>query len=150
MGDSSLIFVLQVGLGIAVVAILCWSLLHPANRHDIMQYQPHAEWLAAKSRAEKMLSEMLTEQEYLQLSRRGYLEVRSPGYSDRVYRVPKYRGRVHVYENGKAIMSLCVQPIELVPDADVVLIHKLMIEGNEQDYLNMANRFEVTPFRQFI
>ncbi len=149
-GDASLIFFLQVAFGLVVVAALCWSLLRPAQRHDVRPYQAHSEWLAAKARAEKMLSEVLSEDEYAQLTRRGYLEIASPNVPERVYRVPKYRGRVHVYESGRAVMSLCVQPVELVPDADVVLIHKLMIEGNEAEYLRLANRFEVTPFRQYV
>lgn len=140
----------QVAFALIVVAVLCWSLAHPAHRHDVRPHQAHSEWLAAKERAESLLAEMLTPEQYAQLGRRGYLEVASPNVPDRVYRIPKYRGRVHVYESGKAVLSLCVQPIDLVPDADVVLIHKLMIEGNEGEYLRVANRFEVTPFRQYL
>ena len=140
----------RVVLALIVVLVLCWSLAHPAQRHDVRPHQAHAEWLAAKGRAEQLLVDMLSPEEYSQLSRRGYIEVASPHVPNRVYRVPKYRGRVHVYDGEKAVMSLCVQPVELIPDADVVLIHKLMIEGNEQEYLRIANRFEVTPFRQYI
>lgn len=140
----------QVALGLVVVAALCWSLAHPSHRHDVRPHQAHSEWLAAKARAEQMLAEMLSPEEYTQLGRRGYLEVPSPNVPGRIYRIPKYRGRVHMYDGGKAVLSLCVQPVELVPDADVVLIHKLMIEGNEQEYLRLANRFEVTPFRQHL
>lgn len=88
----------------------------------------------------KLLAEMLTEDEYSQLGRLGYLEVRSPSVPDRVYHIPKHRGSVKVYESGEGVMSLCVQPVKSVPDADVVLIHKLMIEGNEREYLRLANR----------
>lgn len=149
MGDL-LPILAQVAFGLVVVAALCWSLAHPSYRHDARPHQAHSEWLMAKSRAEQLLTELLTQEQYVQLSRRGYIEVVSPNIPNRVYRIPKYRGRVHVYESGKAVMSLCAQPIELVPDADVVLIHKLMIEGNEQEYLRLANRFEVTPFRQYL
>ncbi|MDQ3855332.1 MAG: hypothetical protein M3281_02935 [Chloroflexota bacterium] len=138
---------LQVVFGLLVVGLLCWSLAHPSSRHDLRPYQAHADWLEAKARAEKLLAELLREEDYLQLGRRGYIEVASPNCPGRVYRVPKYRGRVHVYEHGKPVMSLCVQPMELVPDADVVVMHKLMIEGNEQEYLRIANRFDVIPYR---
>lgn len=133
-----------------VVAAVFWSLSHPSSRQDIRPRQTHSEWLAAKARAEALLAEMLPTDDYLHLSRRGYVEVQSPNVPGRIYRVPKYRGRIHVYEGGKPVMSLCVQPIQLVPDADVVLIHKLMIEGNEDEYLRLANRFEITPFRGYV
>jgi len=38
-------------------------------------------------------------------------------------------------------MRLCVGPVDPLPDADVVLIHKLMIEANEDEYLKAANVF---------
>jgi hypothetical protein len=53
---------------------------------------------------------------------------------------------VKVYEGGVPIMALCVQPVDPVPDGDVVLMHKLMIEGNEEEYLRIANRFEPTLY----
>ncbi|MDP9382063.1 MAG: hypothetical protein M3Q29_18355 [Chloroflexota bacterium] len=39
----------------------------------------------------------------------------------------------------RLLMPLCVQPVERMPHADVVLTHKLMIEGNEQEYLRGAD-----------
>jgi hypothetical protein len=141
---------LQCVFGLLVVLALGWSVTHPSQRAEARPHQAHAEWLAARERAETLLAEMLSEEEYCLLGRKGYLEVSSPSIPERVYRIPRYRGRIHVYEDNRAVMSLCVQPIELVPDADVVLIHKLMIEGNEQEYLRTANRFEVTPFRQYL
>jgi hypothetical protein len=38
-------------------------------------------------------------------------------------------------------MELCLQPVEPLPEGDVVLMHKLMIEANEQEYLRTANHF---------
>ena len=38
-------------------------------------------------------------------------------------------------------MRLCVQPVESLPDADVVVLHKLMIEANEESYLQKANKY---------
>jgi len=38
-------------------------------------------------------------------------------------------------------MQLCVQPVERLPDADIVILHKLMIEANEESYLQKANKY---------
>jgi hypothetical protein len=38
-------------------------------------------------------------------------------------------------------MRLCVQSVEPIPDGDAILMHKLMIEGDEAAYLRIANRF---------
>jgi hypothetical protein len=59
----------------------------------------------------------------------------------RVYRVPRGRGLVRVIEKGRETASLCLQPLEKVPDADIVVMHKLMIEADEETYLQKANRF---------
>jgi hypothetical protein len=105
-----------------------------------------ADWREAQDRAELLLKDLLTEDEYRQLNRRGYLEVPSPSRARRTYRVPRHQGQVKVYEDGVPIMALCVQPIEPIPDGDVVVMHKLMIEGNEEEYLRTANRFEPTLY----
>jgi hypothetical protein len=48
---------------------------------------------------------------------------------------------VNVIEEGVATMQLCVVPTRWVPDPDIVIIHKLLIEGDEARYLRLANRF---------
>lgn len=95
----------------------------------------------AERRAEILLSEILRPEEYRQLKRRGYLDVPSPSRPQRTYRVPRSRDQVRVYEEGRLIERLCIQSIEPVPYADVVVMHKLMIEGNEDEYLRVANHF---------
>jgi hypothetical protein len=100
-----------------------------------------SEHLSADSRAKILLREMLSEPQYQQLLKFGYLEVSSPTYDNRIYRIPGAGGLVKVYERGNAIMELCLQPAEPLPDSDVVVMHKLMIEGNEQEYLQKANHF---------
>lgn len=84
---------------------------------------------------------MLTAEQFHQLTWCGYLEVSSPTEPLRVYRIPKSKGYVQVIENGRAIMRLCLQPVECLPDADIVVLHKLMIEGNEKVYLQKANKY---------
>ncbi len=91
--------------------------------------------------AADLLRDTLTPEQFRQLTWRGYLEVPSPTEPQRVYRVPRTKGYVQVIENGRAIMRLCVQSVEALPDADVVVLHKLMIEANEEIYLQKANKY---------
>jgi|SRR6266568_2170856 hypothetical protein len=100
-----------------------------------------SEHLSAESRAKVLLREMLTENQYQQLIKFGYLEICSPTKENRVYRIPGSGGLVKVYERGSPVEELCLQPAEPLPDGDVVVMHKLMIEGNEQEYLQRANHF---------
>jgi hypothetical protein len=108
--------------------------------------QPHVRaWLPAERRATTLLREMLSPEEFRQLTWLGYVDVPSPSDRNRSYRVPRSRGYVQVIDGGRAVMRLCLQPTERIPDADVVLMHKLMIEGNEASYLDKANKF---PYRE--
>lgn len=107
--------------------------------------QPHVRaWLPAERRAMALLRDMLSPEEFRQLTWLGYMDVPSPTDRNRSYRVPRTRGYVQVIDGGRAVMRLCLQPTERIPDADVVLMHKLMIEGNEASYLDKANKF---PYR---
>lgn len=107
----------------------------------IRNYDPSE--VAAYRRAEELLKSQLLPKEYEQLLHDGYLRVESPGYPERTYLIPRIRGPVRVFENGKQIMRLCVGPPneDAIPAADIVLMHKLMIEGNEEEYLMTANTF---------
>src|SRR3989475_5202039 len=91
-------------------------------------------WRAAEERAderaEALLRELLSEEEYRQLGQLGYLEVRSRAQPGRRYRIPRHCGLVQVLEDAAPITQLCVRSTEPVPAADGVLMHKLMIEGN--------------------
>ncbi len=105
-------------------------------------FQPYSRgWSRAERRAAELLRAILTPEQVRQLLWRGYLEIPSPTKPQRVYRVPKSKGYVQVIDNGRAIMRLCLQPIEYLPDADVVALHKLMIEANEETYLQKANKY---------
>jgi hypothetical protein len=101
-------------------------------------------WWAAQRRAAALLREVLGEAAYRQLNQHGYLEVHSPSRPGQRYRIPRQKGLVTVYDGEELIMSLCVQPMVRIPGDDTVLMHKLMIEGNEAEYLRVANRREVT------
>lgn len=127
-------------LGVAIFIFCLWWLdLRDYSSTNV--YGSRREHRDADARAKRALSEMLSLEEYDQLTHRGYIEVRSPSTPQRVYRIPNGHGRVAVYDSGKRVMGLCVGPVEYVPDADLVLVHKLMIEANEAEYLKLANRF---------
>jgi hypothetical protein len=55
--------------------------------------------------------------------------------------VPRTKELVREIEQGKHKANLSLQPLETVPDADLVIIHKLIIEAEEETYLQTANLF---------
>jgi len=96
-------------------------------------------WREAEERADQVVRSVLTEDEYEKYRRNGFLDVPSPTFPQRVYRVPCGPGTVMVLEGGQCIARLCVYSVEPIPERESVVVHKLMIEGNEQDYLRTAN-----------
>ncbi len=105
-------------------------------------FQPYFKgWSRAERRAAHLQRDLLTPEQSRQLIWRGYLEIPSPTDPSRVYRVPRNKGYIQVIEHGRAVMRLCVQPVERLPDADIVVLHKLMIEANEAYYLEKANKY---------
>jgi len=94
----------------------------------------------AERRARQLLRAVLTAEQYHELFRWGYLDIPSPSHPQRFYRVPRVPGIVHVIENGRLQANLCLQPYDKVPEADFVVIHKLMIEADEETYLQKANK----------
>jgi hypothetical protein len=105
-----------------------------------LAYDRYLEWSEANRRANELLRSVLTRKQYRQLMRRGYLDIPSPRDPECIYRVPQAQGLVGVIEQGRRKASLCLQPLEMVPDADIVVMHKLMIEADEQTYLQTANK----------
>ena len=95
-----------------------------------------AEW-----RASHLLRTLLTEAERQQLASDGYLEVKSPGSPGRAYHIPRAPGRVRMYEDGEPVCELCLLPTTSLPASDLILMHKLLIEEDEAQYLATANHF---------
>jgi len=122
MNMEALVCVL-LGIGVCVSLLLFWWFNSSADR-----------------RARQLLRAVLTHEQYHQLSKQGYIDIPSPSDPQRVYRVPQAHGRVQLLENERLQASLCLQPFDWVPDADFVVIHKLMIEADEETYLLKANR----------
>ncbi|MGI8423805.1 MAG: hypothetical protein ACR2NO_06805 [Chloroflexota bacterium] len=128
------------GAGKPRIRIMPWDralYLRQGRPGQLRSYRVQAE---AERRAEVLLREVIGESCFAGLVRRGYLEVSSPTFPSRVYLVPERQGPVTVCENGRPVMRLCVQTVERVPDYDAVIMHKLMIDGNEREYLRIANR----------
>jgi hypothetical protein len=103
----------------------------------------------ADRRAERLLRDVLTPDELTWLDGRGYLEVPSRAHPGRTYRVPRDGGVVVMYERGRAVAGLCVQSVEPIPMADAVAMHKLMIEGAEEVYLQRANHLSIAAVSRY-
>ncbi|HKS69994.1 MAG TPA: hypothetical protein VJQ45_06220 [Ktedonobacterales bacterium] len=132
------VFVLLFGL---VILPGAWLLVrHIRNRlaGDMAATSPEERALA-EERSTALLRELLSEHECQQLTQHGYLDVASPSRASRVYRIPYFAGRVRIYEQGHPVAELCVQSSVPLPTKDVIVMHKLMIEANEQGYLARAN-----------
>jgi hypothetical protein len=100
----------------------------------------------ANRRAEMLLRDQLTPQQHRQLLKFGYLDLPSHLEWNRIYRIPRKAGRVHVLQTCligttplyRRVAELCVIAQDPVPDADLVLAHKWMIEADEANYLTIA------------
>lgn len=126
------------GIFLALCGLLAWWLYH---RESALS----GERTEAERRALRLLAQLLQPEQLDQLNTMGFVELKSRLIPGRSYRVPRRRGQVQVYEDGRHAGSLCIQPTRWVPDGDLVLMHKVMIEGNEADYLRTANFFK--PYR---
>lgn len=97
-----------------------------------------AEQDAAWRRAEELLRDSLTSDQYEGYRSRGFVEVLSSLHPGRVYRIDGWRP-VSVYEDGQFIGAVCIRPRDHIPGPDVVLARKLMAEGAEQAFLDAGN-----------
>ena len=145
MGDA-LPAAVAVSLVVVALCLATGPVPHALCRLLANAVRRYREMREANARAEALLRDVLAPDEYRGLLARGYLDVASPGHPGRTYRVPRWRGIVVVYEAGRPARGLCVGPVGLVPDADVVAMHKLMIEGAEDEYLERANRVSLAAF----
>ncbi len=125
-----------VGAFLAFCITLTWFLCHSDARLSTQRSE-------ADKKAQALVEKMLTKNQLKALKDSGILRLRSTYIPGREYRVPRRRGQVQVYEYDHHVGSLCIQPTKWVPDGDVLLMHKLMIEGNEPEYLRTANFFKL-------
>jgi hypothetical protein len=129
MNVEMLVFVLLVIITLLSLVLLVW-----------LSYGSYLKRSAANRRANELLRSVLTREQYHHLVWHGYLDIPSPRDPACFYRVPHAPGLVGVIEQGRRKASLCLQPLEWVPDADIVVMHKLMIEADEETYLQTANK----------
>lgn len=127
---------------VALAILAAWCYLPPEQFWEPVRRAGDA--LTAQYRAERTARELLKAalrpDEYRSVEERGFLDVPSPSRPNRVYRIPYGPGRVIVFDDGRFTMSLCLQPTTWLPCGDIILMHKLHIEANEETYLNTANR----------
>lgn len=128
-----------IGLGLGHVAVAVLGRRRPPDEAARL-----ARWREARDRAEAALAAHLTPAERAQLRRDDYLAVPSPATPDRVYHVPRWGELVDVYERGYLTRRLCIRPTARLPEADVLLTHLLMIRGDEEGYLRLANEAPLT------
>jgi hypothetical protein len=95
----------------------------------------------ADRQALALVREVLSADEFAQLRWRRRLDVPSPNNPERIYRIPRRGGFVWVFERGVHVMWVCVQPTEPLPEDDVVLMHRTMIQADEEHYLASSNCF---------
>jgi len=132
-------------VGLLLGTLIILALLSQMSRSVFARQQAH---YMAKKRAEQLLRNSITDEQYKQLVGNGYLEIPSRLYPGYLYRIPRTQQRVAIYETSQSpvapysrkLAELCVLSCDQVPDADMVLAHKLMIEADEQTYLSIANR----------
>jgi len=132
-------------VGLLLGALILLTIVWRASRSVVARQHEYSE---AKKRAEGLLRASISTEQYQQLLNRGYLEIPSRLYPGYLYRIPRGQQRVQIYETNQTVTSpyarklaeLCIVPCDPVPDADMVLAHKLMIEADEQSYLSIANR----------
>jgi hypothetical protein len=102
-----------------------------------------AAWLKqrqASRRADAVVRSILSEAERLQLRQTGFLEVRSRLVPGRKYRIPASGSPVATLEPNGRVIYLCLQPESEIPRGELVVLHKLMLEGAEAEYWQQANR----------
>lgn len=95
---------------------------------------------ATAARADALIKRVLSEGERAQLGRDGFLEVPSSNVSGRRYRIPRGGSPVAVLEPNGRVVYLCLQPETPVAPQELMVVHKLMLEGAETDYWERANR----------
>jgi hypothetical protein len=129
-------------VAIAGLAVLVWAVGQDCPPRWLNVLLPPA------GRADTLLRQILGAEEYQQLIRCGYLDIPSPTIDGRIYRIPYCPGRVEVIDQGSLTARLCVVSTSWVPAADMVLTHKLLIEGDEARYLSVANHFPARGTRR--
>lgn len=98
----------------------------------------------AFKRAAKLLDRYLTHKQRRELKKFGYIQVQ--GQDRMTYRIQaKDHQNIFRIKDGTPVMQFCVVSSQRrLPVPDLMLVQKLMLETNIEDFLNLANKWEVT------
>ncbi|HVL81400.1 MAG TPA: hypothetical protein VM840_07410 [Actinomycetota bacterium] len=100
---------------------------------------PVADHDSAWERAEAMLRDSLCPHELETYERHGWIEVPSRLHPGRVYRVDGWRPVAVFSSAGTFEGAICLRPRENLPSPDVIVAHKLYIQGAEEEFLRAGN-----------
>ncbi len=98
--------------------------------------------IAAEAKAEELLLMCLNDLQKEVYLKHGYLEINTDKAK---YRIKKgwSKNIEKIGVDGKAEICYCIHPEILVPTADNMLAQKLMIQYNEEEFLRLANKWDV-------
>ena len=97
MNVEMLVYVL-----LEIVVVLCFVLFWRLSRdRNLMRSDENR-------RANELLRSVLNSEQYDQLTRNGYLDIKSPRDPGCMYRVPRRQGQVKVIEQGNHKANLCL------------------------------------------
>jgi hypothetical protein len=94
----------------------------------------------ASRRADLLVRQVLSASEFAQLRREGFIEVPSRISPGRRYWIPAGGSPVAALEPDGRLVYLCLQPAQPVPRQELVVIHKLLLEGAEDEFWRRANQ----------
>jgi len=99
---------------------------------------------ASKQRARNLLSNFLTPAQKAMLSTKNFFEVTVHGKDgvDRRYRVEQgYAGNVKLLDAaGNPVKRFCIHGDSRIPEEDNMLMQKMLLEANEEDFVKIANK----------
>lgn len=102
--------------------------------------QANREWeefKRASERARELLYELLDEEQQAEFESKRYFHVETAD-GRRRYRIVKGNG-VREVKDDRVTSYLCIHPEKYLPDEDVMVAQKLMIETDEEAFLEIAN-----------
>ncbi len=95
------------------------------------------EWLNSQERARRLLAGFLDRRQKQDLKQKGCFEVKSK--SGKQFRLRPGRIPYEVDSKGKEIASYCIHSRHRVPEHDELLMWKLMLEADEDEFYRVAN-----------
>ena len=109
------------------------------NLGPLSRLGPSTDRDLAWDRAEAVLRDSLTPEQLATYDEHGHVEVPSRLVPGRVYRVDGWRPVAAFDAEGRFEGAVCLRPRESLPGPDVILAHKLYIEGAERRFLTDGN-----------